>query len=200
MRRNQSPSLPSPKARRGSSLVELLITISLGGVVMGLGLGTLHLLLRTDKTLAESLWRSQTVSNLSQTFRRDVHAARAVKIEQPENAPNANEPAPPELVIEQSDGRLVRYSVQDDSLLRTETEGKETRHTERFRFLPGTEVSFETGMASKVSLVIRSINPLPVKANQPHHTIPMRELRIEASVGRDERFHGTKPQQEQPAE
>ena len=171
------------QARRGVSLAELLVTMGFASLVLGMGIGTLHLLLRTDKTLADSLWRSQTVSKVSRTFRSDVHAARNITAEQP-----ANDPAPPVVVLELGEAHFVRYSIDKHTLFRKETQADKTLNNERFRFAAGTVISLKTDQPKTVALVIQSINPTTKERHQTPTNLPLRELKIEAVKGRDHRW------------
>lgn len=197
MRRTRTNPPQAPHVRRGVFLVELIIAITIGGLVLAMGIGMLHLLLRTDKTLADSLWRSQTVSQLSRTFRGDAHAARDVEVEQPEDLPNANEPAPPVVRIDLAPDHHARYSIENHAVLRTETKADKTLQTERFRFQPGTKISIETDDSRRLSLVIRSANPELMKPTHAQKAVPLRELRITAVRGRNHRFEAA-PEKPEP--
>jgi hypothetical protein len=169
--------------RRGVSLVELCIVMGFASVVLGTGIGTLHLLLRTDKTLTDSVWRSQTVAKVSRTFRGDVHAARNITTEQP-----ANNAGPLVVVLELAEGHLVRYSIDGPQLFRKETQADKTLHNERFRFSPGTVISIQTDQPKTAALIIQSINPTTKELHQTPTNLPLRELKIEAVKGRDHRW------------
>lgn len=176
---------PSIQSRQGASLVELVVTMGFASIVLGTGIGTLLLLLRTDKTLTDSLWRSQTVANLSETFRSDVHAARSIKAEQP-----ANDPAPPVFVLELAEGHSVRYWNDKHTLFRKETQADKILQEERFRFSPGTVISFKIDGQKSAALIIQSQNPSTKERLQTPTNVPLRELKIEAVAGRDHRWSG----------
>ncbi len=169
-------------ARRGVFLIEMMITIAVGSVVLGLGMGMLHLMLQTDKTLADSLWRGQTVSQLSQVFRGDVHAAREVKTEADQETA---------LTLALGKNHRVRYSLEKSLILRTETQADKTLRTERFRFPEGTKISFNVDNPARVALVIATPNPHTMKTNRSQNSVPLRELKIEAVPGRDHRFENS---------
>lgn len=174
--------------RRGVSLVELLVTMSFASIVLGMGIGTLHLLLRTDKALTDALWRSQTVSQVSKTFRSDIHAARNITSEQPAEEQAANEPASPVVSLQLAEGHFVRYSIDKNTLFRKELKADKTLREERFRFSPGTVISIETDHPKTAALVIQSINPSTKERHQTPTNVPKRELKIEAVKGRDHRW------------
>lgn len=174
--------------RRGVSLVELMVVMGFASVVLGTGIGTLHLLLRTDKTVTDSLWQSQTVARLSNTFRGDVHAARNITTEQP-----ADNPAPAIIAMELGEGHFVRYSIENHTLTRKETQADQTLQAERFRFPPETVISIKTDDPKTVALVIQSINPTTKERRHSPGNVPKRELKIEAIKSRDHRWTEAAP-------
>jgi prepilin-type N-terminal cleavage/methylation domain-containing protein len=187
MMRNRSEVKPS-KVRRGVSLVELTITMTIGGLVLATGIGMLHLMLRTDKTLAESLWRGQTVSQLSEAFRGDVHAAHKLEFQPPANEAAANEPMLPTLTLELADDHQVKYAVENNVVHRTETQADKTLQTNRFRFSPGTEIVIDVENANRPALVVRASNQKVLSPSSRPASVPMKELKIDAVLARDHRF------------
>jgi hypothetical protein len=169
-------------------LVELTITMTIGGLVLATGIGMLHLMLRTDKTLAESLWRGQTVSQLSEAFRGDVHAARKLTFQPPANEAAANEPVLPTLTLDLSDNHQVKYAVENNTVHRTETQADNTLQTNRFRFSPGTEIVIDVESANRPALVVRASNEKVLSPSSQPVSVPKRELRIDAVLARDHRF------------
>jgi hypothetical protein len=186
MKRILTASTPS---RRGISLVELVVTMGFASIVLGTGIGTLHLLLRTDKTLTDSVWRSQSVSNLSRAFRGDVHAARNITTEQPQD-----NSGPGAFVLELAEGHVVRYTIDKHTLVRKETQADKTLQEERFRFPPGTVISFKAVEPTTAALIIQSIHPSTKERRQTPANVPLRELRIEAVKGRDHRWSSAAPE------
>ncbi|MCA9067998.1 MAG: prepilin-type N-terminal cleavage/methylation domain-containing protein, partial [Planctomycetaceae bacterium] len=178
--------LPLPSVRRGVSLIELIITIGVSGVILTMGLGTLHLLLRTDDNLHLSLKHRQTVAQLSDAFRRDTHSAREVKqISQPDAKGVKG------LELQLAADHQVQYTAQNHILIRTETQNQETLQTARFRFSPGTEILFESDSANSIAIVLRNYRTNPDSPRTTDPRTPERELTIQAVPGRDHRFEKT---------
>jgi prepilin-type N-terminal cleavage/methylation domain-containing protein len=61
--------------RRGFSLIEMLVAITVGTVIFGIAVGTLHLLLRAEHTGRDRLYQTWTLGRLAEQFRSDIHAA-----------------------------------------------------------------------------------------------------------------------------
>ena len=129
----------SPANRNGSSLVEVVIAMTIASVVLSLGMGMLHLLMRSETAMSDSLQRSQTVSQLSRQFRNDIHAARSANIETP---PKDKPQAKPVLKLQLAPNHQVRYAALDHAILRTESQGDKTLQTVRFRFSKGSVIDF----------------------------------------------------------
>ena len=177
----------SPTKRNGSSLVEVVIAMSLGSVVLSLGIGMLHLLLRSETVMSDSLNRCQTVSQLSRLFRDDIHAARSANIETlAKDKPQAK----PLLKLQLGPNHQVQYAALDLAVLRTETQGGKTLQTVKFRFAKGSVIDFsqESDEPARVALVVKSPN-LKTSRIRPSQPIGvLRELTIRARLGRDYRF------------
>lgn len=174
---------PSPTDRRGVSLIELVITMSVAGVILLMGIGTLRLMLTTENNLHHSLKRRQTVAQLSDAFRRDVHAARDVIWNEPENDEDSGS-----LIVELAADHQVKYTTDKHTLLRTETQNQQTLQTARFRFSAGTEIAFDPRDENGIAVVIRNHNTTPNSPRTTDSRAPQRELRIQAVAGRDHRF------------
>ncbi len=182
-----SPAKSRRSFRGGSSLVEVMIAMTIGSVVLSLGIGMLHLLLRSESALTDSLKRSQTVSQLSRLFRGDVHAAQSANIETPKND---NPQAKAVLQLQLAADHQVQYAAENEAVVRTETQEGKTLHSVRFRFTQGAAIDFskDSQNPKRLSLVINSPKPKlsRIRTSEPRGVL--RELKIEANLGRDHRF------------
>jgi prepilin-type N-terminal cleavage/methylation domain-containing protein len=60
---------------RGYTLIEMLVVLTVGSVITGVCVGSLHLLLRTERKGRDRVPEARVVAALAEQFRNDVHAA-----------------------------------------------------------------------------------------------------------------------------
>ena len=61
--------------RKGVSLIEVLVTVTISSVVLVAGISLIHTMLGMDRTTRSSVNVGITASRLSRVFRQDVHQA-----------------------------------------------------------------------------------------------------------------------------
>ena len=61
--------------RRGFTLIEMLVVMTVGSVIVGIGVGMLHVLLRTEQTGRDRVHQAGVLARLAEQFRSDVGAA-----------------------------------------------------------------------------------------------------------------------------
>lgn len=171
---------PDRHARRGWTLIEMLLTISLIGTLSGVGVKMLASLLRSEHHGIEHVSRLSTISRLSRQFRSDVHAATAVKI-----APDSN--ATPWLQLTTQAGEDIQYQVHSAGLLRTEKPPTGPVRNDLLR-LKGTRFRCleTTTEPRRLTLIIETTAPYPA-ASKTAAADGGRELHVEAVIGRDHR-------------
>jgi type II secretory pathway pseudopilin PulG len=126
------------QTRAGKSLIELLVVISISGVLFGLVTFTLTFLLRVQANLEEAALVSRTLSRLSREFRRDVHAAPAAGVATPAPAADRKEDEPlPLTSLAYSPDRAVAYVFDKGDVVRLESFGGKTRR-ERYSLPRGS--------------------------------------------------------------
>jgi len=184
------------RPRRGYTLVEVLVTMSVLVVILSAGATTIGLLLRSEGRGAESLAVSNTLARLSDHFRRDVHAAVRAELcgtRRPEEA----------VRLEGPDGILVEYRASSDGILRQESRSPERLRkntkaitskeaSRRSRFvLPRSQVRFHLSEDGRwVSLFWRQ-RPLPPGPRTLHASPSApggRVVPITAALALDHRF------------
>lgn len=61
--------------RRGYTLIEMIVVMTVGAVVVGISVGMLHALLRTEQTGRDRVPQARILARLAEQFRSDVGAA-----------------------------------------------------------------------------------------------------------------------------
>ena len=165
--------------RSGFSLIEVVTVISILTVMLTLTGITFHLLLKTDKVVAQSFITERGISRLSVQFRDDVHQAENGIVK---NDPNTGTS---DLVLENANGTRIHYSATPSGLSRLLVERDQVVSREDFR-LPECQVSMSTGEGPQQSLrILRIERPGAVIVNKSNSIpVPRRSLRIEANLNR----------------
>lgn len=164
--------------RRGFSLVELLVVLSMMAIVLVLCVGLIHTLLRLDRAARAQVAEDADLSRLAREFRRDVRAATAL-----EPIPFAAGPST-WLPLALPGGRTVEYRSRGNTLIRSERTAEAILRTETFRLPSRVAVRWEiegTGDRTVVGLVL---DPPPGREAGPAPA----GHRIEGVLGQDHRF------------
>ena len=168
--------------RRGVSLIEMVVVISMLTVVIGLVGMTFHLLLRSEKLVTQSFVTERTISRLAIQFRDDVHQSETGVLT------GGTENDKPTLTLGNTSGSQIRYLVTADGLVRLlETHDRVTARDD-FR-LPDCNLSIFAGSDDESSLrrlVIERPGAALVKKHQ--EAFPLRAMRIDAYLTRKDRL------------
>ena len=159
--------------RRGYTLIEVLVVVTVSTVLLGVAAGVLCLLLRAERGGREHVYRASVVARLSDQFRRDVHAAlHTIPADAAEKG---------QWSFAMPDDHVVAYRVVPGEIERRERLGEKLVRRESYALAADSsaEIVVHAGPApSMASLVIR----LPTPAADE------REIHVDAVVGRDHRF------------
>ena len=121
--------------RRGYSLVEMLVVMTLMAVVMSSIALVLHGLHRAERRLHDDVDFDRTLQRLATQFRVDAHAARgAGEIADDDDSQSA-------LTLEMPDEKTVTYSIEPGGVRRLVRQGENTIHREWFA-LAGTSLAW----------------------------------------------------------
>lgn len=179
--------------RAGVSLIQMMVVISLIGVITTVSITMIITMLRSQER-ATDVWMTQrNLIRLSVDFRRDAHSARSAEI--------ATQNDQPVLIFKVDDTgtKTVRYARIADQVTRQAFHGKQHSQSESYR-LPGCDVRFEglpeTPPVSKVdSRVVVSGQALRLTCLQPNSAplntkmqTPRHNEHIVAVIGRDHRL------------
>ena len=124
--------------RRGVSLVEMLVVITIAAAMVGLAATMIHLLLGAEHEATKASRFSASVMRLARSFRDDVHAAREVQLPLPEPG------KPATLVATVEGGRRIRYEIAANVATRFESDGADETQRENFYFSPRSQLQFES--------------------------------------------------------
>lgn len=164
------------RSRTGWTLVEMLVTISVMATMTGIVVKTLTAMLLSERSGIEHVSRLATLSRLARQFRTDVHAAAKLEI-------SSDLPDKPLLLLTIGDNHNIQYESQPLGLLRTERRANQPLSRELWRLKPAQFQCVEsTGSPRFLTLVVGTLEP---NARNKSVVPTMKELRIDAAVGRD---------------
>ena len=158
--------------RRGASLVELMIVISISGVMISATGICLHGLYQVEQDVRESTVQRSAIDRLAAQFRADAHIADEVHVRTAD--------ADGESKLEfRSDGKTIEYYQQDLEIDRTVWRADAVLHTDAFRIGRKTTVKWQVdnGKPSTASVELARKPPAGSKTQYEHRQ------RIEAVVG-----------------
>jgi prepilin-type N-terminal cleavage/methylation domain-containing protein len=169
--------------RRGFTLVEVLVVITVSSVIMGIAVTLLYGLLLTQRTARDHLHRCHELDRLAEQFRRDVHLATTHNGADLTAGWQCHLPA----------DRTVTYRAEPGGLVRVEHQGQVVRQRESFALPPNSVASIEVTNSRKdgrgpaiASLLVTPAGDNPgTSAQGPPAARP---VRIDAVLGRDHRF------------
>jgi len=179
-------------SRRGYTLVEIVVVISMLTMIISLAGMTFHLLLRADKSVLQAFVTERTISRLAILFREDVHRADAGVIEA------EAEQTPQRLSLESPGRDPVRYAVTEEGIVRLTLEHGSVVARDDF-VLPECEVFLTAGDADAVALRTLVIErPAASLVGKRQDQAPRRQLKIEAYLHRP--YQGQTAQPTQPSD
>lgn len=159
---------PARHVRRGKTLIEMLLLISVLSVILATTAATLIALMKTDRQLRRDLDQQTTLARLGEKFRADAHSAASCQLG-----------AACDLTL--PDGRVVRYEVRSGQVVREVRQGEQVQHRDTF-YLPETAaITFHQPAESESRLVQLRIAPMP-DSDAPYR-MAVRPALIEAAVG-----------------
>lgn len=160
--------------RRGYTLIEMLVVVTVSAVLMGVAVQVLYLLARLERGGRESVGRATIVARLADQFRSDVHAALR-------SMPAAG-----------AEKSQWRFALAGDSAVAYRALPGEVERREQVAGKPARQESYALPAESVAEIVIRT-EPAPTVASLvitlPGPASAMgREIRIDAVLSKDHRF------------
>ena len=159
-------------SRRAFTLMEMLVVLTVGSVMLGISVGMLHLLLRSEQTGRDRVHRAAVSARLAEQFRADAAAAlRQVPIEAP---------------------ALCQFILPGDRTVTYRALPEEVRREERIAERPVRQESYSLpdGYSVAVAVEGEADPPLASLVVTCDHAPPSagRAMRVTALLGKDHRF------------
>ena len=120
------------RKRRAFSLIELLVVLTLLGVIISATAVCLHGVYRVDQQTRQAVAHAAAVNRLSLQFRADAHASVRANVQ-----PGEGE-SPPVILFAELDGRTTEYRQQRSHVMRTVTHSGEVLQREGYLLRPGS--------------------------------------------------------------
>mgnify|MGYP007073285686 CR=1 FL=1 len=157
-------------ARRGISVIEMVITISIGAGLLVVVTMLLVSMLQASAANTQAVARQQELLRLSNAWRSDVHAAREVTIESPDDDPDT------ELAVVGQ----VEYLAQRGEIVRTQFREGEPVAKEIYSLAEGQVAEF---------IVDREAGTATLRLERDASTVsPHPTLEILAAIGLNLRY------------
>jgi hypothetical protein len=168
------------KERRGASLVELLVVMSLGAGLLTTSAVVLHRIMHSHGKTRHFLAASRSALRLADQFRSDVHRARKVTTD------DLTEPVV--VRLELGEASIVEYSHVAGMVRRTQVTKGEVASREEYSFPASSKLTIREQPSPR--LVTLSITSTPGDVGGPaqQRFATAVYLQIEAQVGRDGRY------------
>jgi prepilin-type N-terminal cleavage/methylation domain-containing protein len=168
--------------RRGYSLVELLVVISVSSVLASVAVGLIGILMGVDRGGRRHLHETNALARLAQQFRADVAAAES-----------ASSDGPHELHLRLSGGRVVDYASEAGQATREERLGQESQMHEQFSLPEEARLAFEVAADQRPAMASASLAAANDAAGAGDSATVRLGWRVEAAVGRELRFSRQAP-------
>ena len=166
--------------RRGSSLLEILVVITLLSAALTAAATTLAALMRIEHQIRTDQFQEQSLTRLASRWRTDAHTAIAAS-------------AGGDCIFRLADGRTIRYSYAAPRVVREVRHDDEIIHRDAFVLLPRAQVGFSLAGDSRQSLVRLSVCATSDPA--PAYSAAVRPAEFEAALNLHD---ATRPQENTP--
>ncbi len=160
----------------GFSLVELMTTIAVLTILLGMCAGLIRILLKLDHAGRDAMDVENDQVRLARTLRDEAHRS---------TSPTPRLIQADRLTLILPDNQTVEYTVRPHDLLREVRQGEKVRQRELYRTPPRATVRFEAATEAGRSVVSLLVSP----SNRGLDSV----IRVDAEVGRLARLIARKP-------
>ena len=178
IRGNQTSHRQRISSRRGVTLIELVVALTMFSFMMTLSGMTFHLLMRSEKMVSQSFVTERALSKLAIDFRDDVHRAKSGTMPASEGA------SIQQLDLDFTDGTSARYLIDKNRVTRSLMKADTLTAREDFR-LPDCQIRFAPVIDSdpRVRRLIIE-RPAPTMTRNSRAPQPKRPIVMDAYLGR----------------
>lgn len=176
-------------SRRGYSLTELLVVMSMSSVVFTVGVGLVHRVLHEQKFANRDNVMHRVAERLSSKLREDVHLATNADLIQ------SGDQGGQRLELNQPGQRTVTYTVRDNVLERASNGDSGPTHRDGYQFPDNYRLQFADVPGERVAFTAFAIPLAYLEPTNDKSRVDVIEdevrravMHVEASVGRDHRF------------
>ncbi len=160
--------------RRGLTLIEMVVTISVAATLTGIAISILLVMFRAERNGRTQLAEAKSLERLADQFRQDVHAAVGETL--------ANGKDPQQWRFDLPEKRIVQYKIAGGAISREESSDSKDVRRESYTLPKDSTVAVTVDRTTKPAVVSLTIEPNQ-DALRPHYP-----LRVDALLGRDLRF------------
>lgn len=161
--------------RRGTTLAECLIVITMVATVMGTVSLALHSLFQADRRARDTLAQERSLDRFVAQLRSDAHQAVSAKVDKPSSE---TDPVT-DLRFVLPEGETIQYTIHAENIERVVRRNDSVQHRESY-LLPASTSGWqvrEDGTTPIVSLVL-ALND----ERHAHERLVPREYRVDAAV------------------
>jgi hypothetical protein len=152
--------------RKGKTLIEVLVLVTLLTIALGMSTTSLATLFRIHRLIRADAQQAAALARLATQFRSDAHEAVSAALDE-------------HCVFTRADGRTIHYVHEAPRLVRQIRRGDKVLHRDAFVMSKSAAVKFDREGDGETGLVRLSI--VPMELTPPKREIP-RSATIEAAV------------------
>jgi type II secretory pathway component PulJ len=169
------------RPRRGYSLVEMSVVISMTAVVISTSAVALATMFRIDRQMRQELLASDNLMRLSKQLRADAHQAQTAAIETEEG--DEQNAAADRLLLTVGDDRSISYQTVAGRVERLVRRGETVEHRESYRLAENASLVWVVAAEEPLSRVRLEVHYDSNYQPQPYRPVSL--ISVDAAVGLD---------------
>lgn len=160
--------------RRGSSLIETMIAVSVSATILLVAIGWIHQSFKLAKTVKQKQQHHQQLIRLGDQFRQDVRLCQ-----------QASRDADGRLVLRSDEQGDVVYEVDKATVSRTNRSTvAQINHHEKYRLVSGSDIRWDDSeLPQWITLMVRRSPGVAERSDSSAVDAPV-DLRVRVAVGR----------------